>query len=76
MFQNLPGVSDLLPEASKFQHHIKQKNITETEMCGSEKEDIVASVVPLRAKSCDRCHVGGSVTTCILYLLTLKLIQI
>jgi hypothetical protein len=22
-FQNFPGVSDLLPEASKFQHHIK-----------------------------------------------------
>jgi hypothetical protein len=23
-FQNLPGVSDLLPEAFKFQHHIKK----------------------------------------------------
>jgi len=23
IFQNFPGVSDLLPEASKFQHHIK-----------------------------------------------------
>jgi len=22
-FKNLPGISDLLPEASKFQHHIK-----------------------------------------------------
>ena len=32
-FQNFPGVSDLLPEASKFQHHIKLCSKCKTIIC-------------------------------------------
>jgi len=37
-FQNFPGVSDLLPEASKFQHHIK--------LCSKCSTSLASSSIP------------------------------
>ena len=37
-FQNFPGVSDLLPEASKFQHHIK--------LCSKRSTSLASSSIP------------------------------
>jgi hypothetical protein len=36
-FQNFPGVSDLLPEASKFQHHIKLCSKCSTSLTSSSR---------------------------------------